>query len=231
MQIVTFSVFFSRSFLGQQFSAFMHDLRGFSVSKSRDLVEKAFNEAIIICRGDKVSQPPLSRKSCSHHDDDVLHPTGLLRIGLACCEKRVLSDADILWVGTVRGLFRFSSLPRGSWQLLDHKQPDKLETARNARQIAMTRAWGRRRIQFRSLSLRCGWTSAQNPSRLPGNKTRSGSTPPPSSRHKEHPMPSTIAPRYHNGAHAPSGAISIGVLSAEYRVIPCYTSLAGCVIL
>eukprot|EP00752_Nemacystus_decipiens_P008506 g7596.t1 len=38
-----------------EFSAFLHDLRGFSASKSRDLVEKSFNEAIVICRGDKTA--------------------------------------------------------------------------------------------------------------------------------------------------------------------------------
>eukprot|EP00903_Cladosiphon_okamuranus_P017255 g15900.t1 len=38
-----------------EFSAFMHDLRGFSASKSRDLIEKSFNEAIMICRGDKTA--------------------------------------------------------------------------------------------------------------------------------------------------------------------------------
>ncbi|CAM9247096.1 unnamed protein product, partial [Ectocarpus sp. 12 AP-2014] len=38
------------------FSAFLHDLRGFSSSKSRDLVEKAFGEAIGACRGEKGRQ-------------------------------------------------------------------------------------------------------------------------------------------------------------------------------
>ncbi|CAM9158668.1 unnamed protein product, partial [Scytosiphon promiscuus] len=39
-----------------EFSAFMHDLRGFSASKSRDLVEKAFGEAVGACRGEKGRQ-------------------------------------------------------------------------------------------------------------------------------------------------------------------------------
>lgn len=39
-----------------QFSAFMHDLRGFSAAKSRDLVDKSFSEAISTCKGDKVSR-------------------------------------------------------------------------------------------------------------------------------------------------------------------------------
>lgn len=43
----------------------MHDLRGFSASKSRDLVEKAFNEAIVIWGRDKVSQPS-PRKPAKH---------------------------------------------------------------------------------------------------------------------------------------------------------------------
>lgn len=43
----------SLSFL--QFSAFMHDLRGFSATKSRDLVDKSFSEAVSTCKGDKVS--------------------------------------------------------------------------------------------------------------------------------------------------------------------------------
>ncbi|CAM9462651.1 unnamed protein product, partial [Pylaiella littoralis] len=38
------------------FSAFIHDLRGFSASKSRDLVEKSFGEAVSACREDKGRQ-------------------------------------------------------------------------------------------------------------------------------------------------------------------------------
>lgn len=47
---------YSLTLVKLKFSAFMHDLRGFSASKSRDLVEKAFGESVGACRGEKVSR-------------------------------------------------------------------------------------------------------------------------------------------------------------------------------
>lgn len=40
----------------------MHDLRGFSAAKSRDVVEKTFGEAINACKRDKVELFEKSRK-------------------------------------------------------------------------------------------------------------------------------------------------------------------------